>query len=359
MNAHITNILDKARRAPSVLNSQPWRFRVCGNTIEVYLEKQLELEPVDPSGRLQMASCGTLVAHLENSIQEKGWNAKVAYFPRFEEENLVAFVEISGFPKTGIGNDTKKKSEFRNLDKPDSIKRIKKELADIASGKDIGLIIHTDSADRKIHTNLKNRCGEKLESECFRKSLNLFLRSELSDTAVSFEDEVLLSDRFFEVAIKTETKDGNNDRDCADYRSCDEDNTCDKDRICDEDKVFDEDGSVRGAKAGQKVSISREISCDVPHLFDNQLLILTTDTDNRYEWIRTGEVLGNIVMQLRNWDNWGLMALPIISNDNCRDWLKNELKISGYPQFVLKMQPDKPREHIRKRPLKELLKYGF
>lgn len=317
MNSHITFLLDEARRAPSVLNSQPWRFRVCGNTIEVYLDKKSELEQIDLQGRLQMASCGTLIAHLEHSILEHGLQSRISYFPRFEEEDLVAFVETSGRAQKTVSRNSrqrinqsdrnsgsepgKRESETLNDVHGSMIERIER----LASRKGIELLQHSDSADHKIHTYLRNSCGERLKSEFFRKSLNFYLRSGGADASISFEDEMLLSDRFFEATAALNRSDGSSSK------------------------------------------------------MENMFLILTTGTDNRYEWLRSGQALGDIIIELRKQGHAGLLALPIISNDDCREWLRKELKLPGYPQFVLKMQSDRPREHTQKKPLSKLLKYGF
>ena len=311
MNTHIAPILEEARRAPSVLNSQPWRFRVCGNTIEVYLEKKQDLEEIDPSGRLQAASCGTLIARLEKSVLKRGWMPKVSFFPRFEEPDLIAFVETVRPVKYRSTNKPAEKgpepfdagSDGNGLEGTDIPVAVRKKLAELVKSRGIGLVVHDDSTDHSIHTYLKNECGDKLKSEFFRRTLNLFLRTDASDHSVPFEDEALLSDRFFEP-------------------------------------------SATGSNGGLTSA-------------GDLFLILTTGSDNRYEWTRVGLVLGDIIMELRTWDNIGLMSLPIISSDNCRSWLKNKLDLESYPQFVLKMQPDKPREHVRKRSLGELLKYGF
>ena len=311
MNAHIKPILEEARRAPSVLNSQPWRFRVCGNTIEVYLDKKQELEEIDPKGRLQTASCGTFVAHLEQSVLKRGWTPKTTFFPRFEEPDLMAFVETvrpdkhhkKNVPAEIVPEPFDTGAGGNNFAETDILVVVREKLTELATRKEIGLVVHDDSTDHSIHTYLRNQCGEKLKSEFFRKTLNLYLRTDVSDHSVPFEDEALLSDRFFDPVAS-----GSN-------------------------------GAMDSAK--------------------DLFMILTTGTDNRYEWTRVGQVLGDIIMELRTWDNIGLMSLPIISNDCCRSWLKEKLDLDGYPQFVLKMQPDKPREHVRKRSLSELLKYGF
>jgi len=294
-----------------VLNSQPWRFRVCGNTIEVYLDKKQELEEIDPRGRLQTASCGTFIAHLEKSVLKRGWIPKSTFFPRFEEPDLLAFVEILRPDKqrTKSAPEDERKEPLdagesgNDLSEADILVVIREKLTKMATLKEIGLVVHDDSTDHSIHTYLRNECGEKLKSELFRKTLNLYLRTDVSDHSVAFEDEALLSDRFFDPVASVSN------------------------------------GGMASAKY--------------------RFFILTTGTDNRYEWTRVGQVLGDIIIELRKWDNMGLMSLPIISSDNCRSWLKDKLYLDGYPQFVLKMQPDKPREHVRKRSLTELLKYGF
>ena len=306
MKHEIKKILEEAKLAPSVLNSQPWQFRVCGNTIEVYFEKQPELVEIDPAGRLQMASCGSLIAYISNAIEKNGWIAKIDYFPRFEEENLIAFIEI---------RDARDKNKFagsvtdqaQQADENRFSKLVlQSEISAIASARDVDLIIHRDGPDRQLQTYFKEKCGRKLESVTFQKHLTMLFRSGKSDPETSFEDEVLLSDRFFQ-------------------------------------------------------STNPEPTGDASLVVENEpFLILVTGTDNRYAWTRSGEVLANALLLLKNTESIGLLALPIISKDPCcRDWLREELHIKGYPQFVLKMGDIRQREHYRKRYLQELIKYGF
>ena len=293
----IREILEEARRAPSVLNSQPWNFRVCGNTIELYLNKIPELEPVDPLGRLQLASCGTFISHLSHAIREKGWVQKINYFPRFEEENLIAYVELTG-------PDAKPGTEQSPCSRKRCIEKIQQEITHIAIQKDTELTVQNDDENFRFENYFKANCAKKLDTEYFRNSLNLLLRSE-SDSDTIYEDEVILSDSFFDIPHTT--------------------------------------GNVS----------------DVHENLRHRYFILHTKTDNRYNWLRSGEVLGNMMIHLRRCEDLWMMALPIISNDCCRKWLREEISLPGHPQFVLKMHPVTPREHMHKRPLQELIKQGL
>src|SRR5687767_12047297 len=49
--AHLDAIVATAARAPSVHNTQPWRFRLSGNELEVYAIPSRRLDRVDPQGR--------------------------------------------------------------------------------------------------------------------------------------------------------------------------------------------------------------------------------------------------------------------------------------------------------------------
>ena len=54
----ITAVIETAARAPSVHNTQPWRFRVTGNVIELHADPHRLLRQIDPIGRELMISCG-------------------------------------------------------------------------------------------------------------------------------------------------------------------------------------------------------------------------------------------------------------------------------------------------------------
>lgn len=305
MKREINKILEESKRAPSVLNSQPWRFKVYGNTIEIYLDKQSELEEIDPRNRLQIASCGSLISYITNAVEKKGWSSKVSYFPRFEEENLVAFIEVKD-----IKNNIALNSDVATADEPQGgqryfIEELQEIISIIAARKDAGIIVHDDRAERKLHSYFLEKCGKILENEIFQQNLNMFLRSGTSMAEECYEDEILLSDQFFQ--------------------------------------------------SGQEAARSSESVAPGEDIF----LILVTGSDNRYAWARSGEVLAESLLQIKKKGPIGLMALPITCKEPCRDWLRKELNIKEYPQFVLKTGLIKQKEHIRKRPLQDLLKYGF
>jgi hypothetical protein len=86
-----------ATAAPSLHNSQPWRFRIDGPAVEVYADPRRRLEVVDPAGREQLISLGAAVYTLRLAIQQAGYQCELTAFPRADEPELVARV-VGGRP---------------------------------------------------------------------------------------------------------------------------------------------------------------------------------------------------------------------------------------------------------------------
>src|SRR5579862_7636871 len=76
----VTRLLATAARAPSVHNTQPWRFSVGPHAIELYADNQRKLRR-DRSGREMLISCGAALFGLRLAVRELGHVPAVALFP--------------------------------------------------------------------------------------------------------------------------------------------------------------------------------------------------------------------------------------------------------------------------------------
>jgi nitroreductase len=76
-----------AVRAPSMHNTQPWRFRFTGPTIEVLVDPDRRLPVADPTGRAARVACGAAVFNLRLALAVAGTPARVAVWP---DPDLVA-----------------------------------------------------------------------------------------------------------------------------------------------------------------------------------------------------------------------------------------------------------------------------
>src|SRR5271166_5957889 len=73
-------LIATAARAPSVHNTQPWRFRVGTYAIELYADPHRKLR-VDPIGRELLISCGAALFGLRLAIRSLGYLAVAELLP--------------------------------------------------------------------------------------------------------------------------------------------------------------------------------------------------------------------------------------------------------------------------------------
>ena len=79
-----------AARAPSVHNTQPWRFRIAGDIIELHADPDRILMQIDPAGRELMISCGAALFGLRLGLRQLGCVPTVELWPDPEQPWLVA-----------------------------------------------------------------------------------------------------------------------------------------------------------------------------------------------------------------------------------------------------------------------------
>lgn len=78
--------------APSVLNTQPWRWQVHPDRLELYAVRERQLAVGDPDARLLLVSCGAALHHARLALAAEGWSATVARMPDPAAPDLLARV---------------------------------------------------------------------------------------------------------------------------------------------------------------------------------------------------------------------------------------------------------------------------
>jgi len=85
-------LLDDARHAPSVLNTQPWQFRLDGDAVLVLADRSRQLPALDPDGRELTISCGAALAVLRVAARHRGLVARFDLLPDGDDADLLARV---------------------------------------------------------------------------------------------------------------------------------------------------------------------------------------------------------------------------------------------------------------------------
>lgn len=86
--------LSLASRAPSVHNSQPWRWRVGPHSLHLYAENSLHLKHTDPDRRDLLVSCGAALNHCTIALAALGWQAKVHHMPNPSDPDHLASIQV-------------------------------------------------------------------------------------------------------------------------------------------------------------------------------------------------------------------------------------------------------------------------
>ncbi|MTK01645.1 Acg family FMN-binding oxidoreductase [Micromonospora sp. CP22] len=79
-----------AGHAPSVHNSQPWRWRVLPDALELRVAPDDRLAATDPHGELVTLSCGAALHHARLALAAEGWTTSVQRMPDPGDPDLLA-----------------------------------------------------------------------------------------------------------------------------------------------------------------------------------------------------------------------------------------------------------------------------
>ncbi|HEX7307669.1 Acg family FMN-binding oxidoreductase [Lentzea sp.] len=83
-----------ACRAPSVHNSQPWRWEIGAHSLHLYADRTRALPSIDPLGADLTLSCGAALHHLRVGLAALGWKAVVHRLPNPGDPDHLAAIEF-------------------------------------------------------------------------------------------------------------------------------------------------------------------------------------------------------------------------------------------------------------------------
>lgn len=90
----LTAAVKFAVRAPSSHNSQPWLFRIVGDTLELRADRSRALPVVDPDNRELTISCGAALFHVGVVLRHYGHMPRVERLPDPRDPDLLARVHL-------------------------------------------------------------------------------------------------------------------------------------------------------------------------------------------------------------------------------------------------------------------------
>ncbi|MGE2719279.1 Acg family FMN-binding oxidoreductase [Mycolicibacterium celeriflavum] len=90
----IVNAVELACRAPSLHNSQPWRWVIGRTAIELHADRSRVIRSADSSGREALIACGAALDHFRVAMAAAGWTTAVETFPDPDKPDHLASVHV-------------------------------------------------------------------------------------------------------------------------------------------------------------------------------------------------------------------------------------------------------------------------
>ncbi|SFF31538.1 Acg family FMN-binding oxidoreductase [Blastococcus tunisiensis] len=91
-----TQVVAAATRAPSIHNTQPWRFVATPDRLEVFFDRDRALPVLDPTGRQQVISCGSAVEFAVVALSAAGYDGEVDLLTDDGDPDHLASIEVTG-----------------------------------------------------------------------------------------------------------------------------------------------------------------------------------------------------------------------------------------------------------------------
>jgi nitroreductase len=92
----LTNAAKLALHAPSVFNTQPWKWIVGTDHLDLYADEERVLGVTDPAGRLLTISGGAALHHARAALAAAGYRTEVQRLPDRSQPDLLARVRLAG-----------------------------------------------------------------------------------------------------------------------------------------------------------------------------------------------------------------------------------------------------------------------
>jgi hypothetical protein len=108
-----------ACRAPSLHNSQPWRWVADGSGLQLFVDPSRVMYRTDRWGRQAIISCGAVLDHLRVAMGAAGWRTNVDRFPDPNHRDHVASVDF--FPMDFVTDAHRRRADAILLRRTDRL----------------------------------------------------------------------------------------------------------------------------------------------------------------------------------------------------------------------------------------------
>jgi nitroreductase len=311
-----TRVAARAARAPSIHNTQPWKFVVRDGVFEVHADAGRQLHVLDPQGRQLRISCGCAVFNARVALAAAGAAVNVDRRPDSWRPDLVArLITTGGAADMSVARldeviDSRATNRRRFADEEVDPEVMEQLVA--AARREGADLVPVVRADHRLAVARLSQFADRYElaNPAYRAELRRWTTDDPRRT-----DGV--------PAFAVPLVDGTAD---------------------DEVPLRDFDSAGMGWLPGNTSSSSGQC-----------LLVLSTERDDAAAWARAGEALERVLLEVTR---HGYAASPLtqaVEVAHTRELLRSELSLSGHPQLLLRVGRAPEVSSTRRRPLADVL----
>lgn len=312
----------RATMAPSIHNTQPWRFVIGGDRLEVYVDPSRAVPVVDPEGRQRTLSVGAALFGVRLSLAAEGCAHTVSLLPDPSgRPELMAVVTTTGAQAADpfsrrldstIRSRRSNRREFGTEPLPDAVTDALVRAAD-AEGAALQFV-HPD--DRIALAVLAQRAVEEQEAD---PAYQAELRAWTGDDPTRVDGVPALA--VPHLASRSQAR---------------------------EDvpmRRFDTTAS------GQLPALTR-----AGH--EPAMAVLTTPGDRPADWLAAGQALYRVLLELTDAGFVASLFSQVCEVPGVRDALRLRLRLDQRPQLVLRMGTALPTAPTPRRPLADVIEFS-
>lgn len=311
-------VIEQACRAPSIHNTQPWRFGWDGRRFELLADTRRGLTASDPDGRELVLSCGAALYNLRLALRKVGYLGTVSLLPDPKQPRVLARVEVHESKPA----DAAERRAYAGLTRRHTHRGA---FDDRPLAPQLAVMLQRAAEEERAELVYVNDPGQR------RRVLHL---ARAAERELNGDDAVRAEILEWTPAPGTARRDGvPTTAYAAEIVTLPDDlPPRDFDQGRGFGAIVNDDGQPPGAIA-----------------------VLTTERDLEVDWLQAGQALEHVLVTAA--EQWAFASIhsQVIEVPDTRSELRRELCISGYPQILLRFGHAPQAALTPRRPVGEVL----
>ncbi|WP_433754577.1 Acg family FMN-binding oxidoreductase [Nocardia sp. CA-135398] len=170
-------VLRLAQRAPSVHNTQPWRWVFDGSRLHLHTDPDRLLSAADPHGRQRIISCGANLHHLRTGFAAHGWHTDITRLPDPDRPDYLAMIAFRPWPDPPAGIPARARAmEQRRTDRlpmlpPHGWAEVLASVRRLVSPHDVALDVLDDSARARLAAVSEHTAAARKDDPMYQTEL--------------------------------------------------------------------------------------------------------------------------------------------------------------------------------------------